>query len=418
MNEGGGERRPADLSSLRIDRSAGSGGPGRGTRRILFLLLGIALVTAAAGIGWRYIGEVSGVPVVQVATARVVSAVRADSILTASGYLVSRTQAAIGAKVSGRVEKILVEEGDWVASGDVLAILEHADLDAGLLAAQAALARSRADVIEGEAILREDERDVARKKVLYENRVGPMEDWEKAEARGDASAARLDALRQQVRLSAARVGEAREQLENMFIRAPFDGTVISKDAEVGETITPGGMGAASGRGSVVTLADLAHLEVETDIKEDYIGRIRASQPARIEVDAVPDRSYKGRLRQIIPMGDRSRAIIQVKVEVLDADEALFPEMSASVHFLPVGSEEKQVPDRPQVFVPARAITRVDGSTVVWVVQDGTTATVPVITGNIRGEQTEIIEGLSGGEQVVLDPPVGLSEGGRVNLAVR
>ena len=120
----------------------------------------------------------------------------------------------------------------------------------------------------------------------------------------------------------------------MFIYAPFDGTVVTKDAEKGESIMPGGMGASSGRGSVITLAKLDELEVDTDVKEDYLGQLHKGQPTQVVVDAVPDRRYKGRLREIIPMGDRTRGIVKVKVSILDPDERLFPELSATVHFLP------------------------------------------------------------------------------------
>lgn len=409
-------KRPVDLSALRIDRSDEAGRPGRGTRRLLWGLLAVAVLIGLVAVAMRIRGAVGGGPVVQVGTVRIISPARADSILTANGYLVSRTQAAIGAKVSGRVESILVEEGDTVERNAVLAVLEHADLDASLLGARAALSRARADVIEAEAVLAEDERDVARKRSLLESGIGSREDLEKAEAKQDASAARLQALQEQVSLSEARVTESEELLENMFIRAPFSGTVISKDAEVGETITPGGMGAASGRGSVATLADLSHLEVETDVKEDYIGRIRIGQPARIDVDAVPERSYQGRLRQIIPMGDRSRAVIQVKVEVLDADERLFPEMSASVHFIPDETAPAPIDDRPRVYAPAGAIREAGGGSAVWVVRDGRVGSVAVVTGRTRDDLVEIREGLKGGESVVIDPPEGLSEGAKIRSA--
>ena len=390
-----------------------TGRQGAGTRRLLWALLGVALLVTAGVLALRARGLFVRDPLVRVGTARVLSPNRADSILTASGYLVSRTQAAIGAKVSGRVEEIRVEEGDPVEKGQILAVLEHADLDAALGAARAALSRARADVQEAEAILAEDERDFKRKVSLSEAGVGSREDQERAGAKRDASIARLEALRQQVALSQARVRENQENLANMFIRAPFAGTVISKDAEVGETITPGGMGAASGRGSVVTLADLAHLEVETDVKEDYIGRIRNGQPARIEVDAVPDRVYRGRLRQIIPMGDRSRAVIQVKVEVLDADESLFPEMSASVHFVPEKAEPVEAGGRPRIFVPASAVRERDGGSAVWIVQERAVRSQRVVTGQTRDDLLEIREGLSGGEEVVLDPPPDLREGATI-----
>lgn len=420
MSQATGPKPRADLSALRIDRSGESGLPRRRRRLPPWVLLALAALLTAAGAVFLHGRDLLGrVPVVRMATARLVSPARADSILTASGYLVSRVQAAIGAKAAGRVEKILVEEGMRVSRGDVLAVLEHADLDAARDGARASLSRSRADVAEAVALLAEDRRDLERKKNLFEAGVGPRQDREQAEAARDAQAARLESLREQVALAEARLREQEELLENMYIRAPFAGTVISKDAEIGETITPGGMGAASGRGSVVTLADLDHLEVETDVKEDYIGRIRVGQPARVQVDAVPGRTYAGRLRQIIPMGDRSRAVIQVKVEVVDADALLFPEMSASVHFLPAAvAPSPPAEAQPRVFVPAAAVVRRDGRSVVFTVRDRRARAVPVATGPARENLVEIREGLEGGVKVILNPPPDLIDGGRVHVALR
>ncbi|HVJ85008.1 MAG TPA: efflux RND transporter periplasmic adaptor subunit, partial [Caulifigura sp.] len=153
--------------------------------------------------------------------------------------------------------------------------------------------------------------------------------------------AKRDTLDAAVALAEAKVQETEQFKENMIVRAPFDGTVISKDAEVGESILPGGMGEASGRGSVVTIADLERLEVDCDVKEDYIGRVLSGSPAEVAVDAVPNRRYSAKVRKVIPMGDRARATIKVKVAITDADERLFPNMSAKVYFLPEPGEKKQ-----------------------------------------------------------------------------
>jgi RND family efflux transporter MFP subunit len=191
----------------------------------------------------------------------------------------------------------------------------------------------------------------------------------------------------------------------MFVHAPFDGTVISKDAEVGESIMPGGMGEASGRGSVVTIADLSNLEVDCDVKEDFISRVIEGQAAEIAVDAVPDRRYKGVVRKIIPMGDRARATIKVKVSIVDADSRLFPEMSGTVYFLPSAKEETATePGRARTFVASSAVKKDAEGNFVWLVDAENRARRQTVTCGIsRDDRTEILSGLSESDRVVVNP---------------
>jgi RND family efflux transporter MFP subunit len=231
--------------------------------------------------------------------------------------------------------------------------------------------------------------------------------------------AKLKSLDAAVTLAGARVREAEQVKENMFVRAPFDGTVISKDAELGESIMPGGMGASSGRGSVITLAKLDELEVDTDVKEDYLGQLRKGQPTQIVVDAVPDRRYKGRLREIIPMGDRTRGIVKVKVSVLDPADRLFPELSATVHFLPDQSNEAEANQALEkgVFAPVAAIQEAGDKHFVWVLEDSRVRRVDVATqGEPNDGLVRVMGGLSGGELLVVEPPPGLRSGDEVQTA--
>ena len=184
---------------------------------------------------------------------------------------------------------------------------------------------------------------------------------ETAETDFKTAKAHADAKASAVRAAEAHVREAEVAIENMHVYAPFDATVISKDAELGETIMPGGMGPAPAAVAWRRWRISGALEVDTDVKEDYLAHIRRGQPAEVLVDAVPDRRYRGRLREIIPMGDRTRGIVKVKVEVLDADERLFPELSATVHFLPE-KDEKSTGDATQaLFVPLSAVVKIEGA---------------------------------------------------------
>jgi RND family efflux transporter MFP subunit len=322
----------------------------------------------------------------------------------ATGYLESRRQARIGARATGRIEAVNVEEGTVVKANDVLAILEHADLDASLVAVKATAARAKSELLEQDVAIQRAKRDLERAEKAFAAKSATPADYDKARFDYDAAVARKVSLEAAVGLAEARVQEAEQLRENMFVRAPFEGTVISKDAELGESIMPGGMGEASGRGSVVTIADLQHLEVDCDVKEDYISRVTEGQQAEVAVDAVPDKRYKGLVRKIIPMGDRARATVKVKVEIVDVDSRLFPEMSSTVYFLPNQSEEVKEKEESRVFCPSEAVVVTEKESYVWILTDQErTKKTMVVTAESRDGRTEITSGLTGGEKVIVKP---------------
>lgn len=417
------------LSRLRIRRDESP------RRRSVFgrLLRGVvwlAVVGALGAGGWwlgrsrGWIPRISAVDVLptalqsrpEVRTERVVieQGRSADALVVATGYLESRRQAKIGARAPGRIEVVNVEEGSRVAEDEVLAVLEHADLDASLAATRATRNRARAELAEQDVLIEQKQRALRRAEELQPSGSITEAEFDTAKFEYDSAVARKASLQAAIELAEARVREAEQLKENMFIRAPFDGTVISKDAEVGESIMPGGMGEASGRGSVVTIADLEHLEVDCDVKEDYISRVESQQSVEVAVDAVPGRRYQGRVRKIIPMGDRARATVKVKVEILDADERLFPEMSATVYFLSDASSQADESTEPRLFVPADSVVRNDAIEHVWVVDDDERIRlVPITAGTTRDGRTEILDGLDGSETVVVAPADSLTAGTRI-----
>lgn len=408
------------LSKLRIPRAeprATGSWFGR-TVKVLFVLavlLGVAVagIVLAARNGWLAAGK-SWVPMpdimqsrveVRPATVTVETGRSGDATVKATGYLESRRQARIGARAPGRLERVNVEEGSRVEAGEVLAVLEHADLEASLAATEATLARAKAALVEHEVVILQSKRDFERVEPLWKSKVVAEADYDTAKFKYEGAVAHRASLTAEIALAEARVREAEQMKANMFIRAPFNGTVISKDAEVGESILPGGMGEASGRGSAVTVADLDHLEVECDVKEDYISRVIPGQTAEVAVDAVPKFRYQGRVRKIIPMGDRARATIKVKVEIINVDDRLFPNMSATVYFLPVETKDAaEVPER-RIFCDTVAIQSDDAIQFVWVADDhDRLQRVDVKTGSERDNRIEILGGLAGGERVVIAPP--------------
>ncbi len=354
-------------------------------------------------------------PEVRLATVSAETGRSAEALVVATGYLESRRQAKIGARAPGRIELLHVEEGSRVQMGEVLAVLEHADLEASLAAVKSSLERGKAALAEQEIVIAQSKRELERANRLKNSNVVGEAELEDKRFKYESSVARRASLAADISLAEARVREAEQMKANMFIRAPFNGTVISKDAEVGESILPGGMGEASGRGSAVTVADLDHLEVECDVKEDYISRVVPDQNAEVAVDAVPTVRFQGRVRKIIPMGDRARATIKVKVEIINADERLFPNMSATVYFLPAESAAPTKPATRRVFCDTAAIQADSSGSFVWVLDERERIRrIEIKTGTERDKSTEVTDGLSGGERVVIVQP-GLQAGQLVKI---
>ena len=408
------------LAALRIDRSPPPRRSGRWGRRLLWLVallaLGFSGYVAAAASGlidedsqplarWLSVPDVLKTrPEVRLVHVTIEKGRSADATVVATGYLESRRQAKIGARAPGRIEVVNVEEGSRVNKDDILAVLEHADLDASLAATAASLARAQAAREEQLILIAQSKREYERMQMLLRSNSISEAEHDQAKYTYDSAQARLASLSADIQLAEARLKEAEQLKENMFIRAPFDGTVISKDAEVGESILPGGMGEASGRGSAVTIADLEHLEVDCDVKEDYISRITVDQAAEILVDAVPAKRYQGVVRKIIPMGDRARATIKVKVAITDVDERLFPDMSATVYFLPTQDAAAAVNEEPRMFCPEEAIVEDSQGKLVWIVDIENHARPQRVTaGNAKDGRVEILGGLDGNERIVAKP---------------
>ena len=246
-------------------------------------------------------------------------------------------------------------------------------------------------------------------------RVGTQAALETSETEYHTAAVRVEALTASVALAKRKFAKPKKRSATCAVVAPFAGTVVTKDAEVGETIMPGGMGLASGRGSVATLANLDQLEVDTDVKEDYLGGLEKGQPAEVTVDAVPNRRYQGRLREIIPMGDRTRGIVKVKVSILDPDERLFPDLGATVHFQPAKSERPRTPAKRSCSSTARPSCGKEIANSSGVGEDQAVQ-VTVRERRRRQRRAEAHHGdIRSGERVILDPSPELAEGMKVRV---
>jgi RND family efflux transporter MFP subunit len=388
-----------DLSALRIDRGPRPS-PGGGRRGVLVVIA--VVIAAAAVLGWMRFAPRSVSVRVGLAEATGGGSATGSGI-SANGYVVARTKASVSSKILGRLAWIGVTEGSRVKTGDVIARLESADYEAAAGAASA----NAASV---EAQLTQAKRDVQRTQALRRDNLVAESELENAQTRVDVLVAQLNAARAQAKL-------ADVNMENTNVRAPFAGTVLRKDAEVGEIVAPSSAGGGLTRTAIVTMADLQTLEVEVDVNEAYIAQVVNGQGARITLDAYPDTSFAGRVRQVVPTADRQKATVLVKVGILDRDPRILPEMGAKVVFTArEGGPAVAAPRR--VLVPSAAVVRASEGAYVWVVENGVVRRVSVDPGAARGERLEIRQGLAGGESLVLEPPAGLKDGTKVEVEGR
>ncbi len=385
-----------NLHDLRIQRDAPARSAGASRGLVLALAaFGVLVLIAAAA----FLLAPKGIAVQTTIASRSGGAIAGGGI-SASGYVVARTKASVSAKIAGRLEYLGVSEGTLVRKSQVIARIE-----AGIYRAQVQAAK--ANVAEEEARLAQSRRDLERTRSLRDQNVVSQLEFENAETDVRVNQATLESAIAQQRLAA-------ETLENTLVRAPFDGTVLRKDAEVGEIVAPASAGGGLTRTAIVTMADLATLEVEVDVNEAYIARVRNGQEARITLDAYPDTSFAGRVRQVVPTADRQKATVLVKVSILDRDPRILPEMGAKVVFTDGDGGAAVVPVR--ITVPSAAVVRDGDAARVWVVENARVAARSIELGRETNNNVEVRSGLNGGEVVVVEPPAGLAEGTRVRVS--
>ena len=387
----------SDLSALRIDRTPP---PRRGMPAVLRVAFVVVAVVVAGFLALR-LTRGAAAPTVSVAAAEASGGGSATGAgISANGYVVARTKASVSSKILGRLAWIGVTEGSDVRTNQIIARLESADVEAAVNSANANVAEIDAQSLQAQ-------RDLKRAQSLRAQNVVSDAELESAQTRLDVLGAQANAVRAQAKLAEA-------NLENTRVRAPFAGTVLRKDAEVGEIVAPSSAGGGLTRTAIVTMADLSTLEVEVDVNEAYIAQVRNGQPARITLDAYPDTSFAGRVRQVVPTADRQKATVLVKVSILDRDPRILPEMGAKVVFEAQDAETHAAPRR--VFVPQAVVVRDGDRASVWIAEAGRVRSQSVDLGPTRGDRVEVRQGLSGGESLVLSPPAGLKNGSRVKLA--
>ena len=396
------------LDQLRLDRDAREP---RGGRRWPWLLGGIAVVLAL-GLG-AYRLTARPAVAVEVATASPMVA-GSTAVLDATGYVVARLQSTVSSKISGRLAEVLIEEGDRVESGQVLARLDAADAEAQLGLAQARLTAARAELEQLEVQLDQARRTLDRQQTLSTRKLTSQESLENARTQVDSLSAQIAAKTRQAQVEEAQLRVAQVNLDNTVVRAPFTGVVVTKAAQPGEIVSPMSAGGGFTRTGIGTIVDMDSLEIEVDVNESFINRVRPGQPVRAALDAYPDWPIPGAVIAIVPTADRSKATVKVRIAIHAKDPRLLPEMGARVSFLKEATADAGQP-ASGVLIPLDAILDGEGQARVLVLQGEQVREQAVTLGETIGEQRLVTQGLTAGEQVVRAPPAGLREGARVVL---
>lgn len=401
------------LDSLKIDRSSRpAGNPGA------WLAIVAAVLLAGGGTAWWFLRAAP----IEVGVATAVAAPAAGSeqrsaVLDASGYVVARREATVSSKVTGKIADVMIEEGMEVAEGQIVARLDEQSLRPLLELAEIQLRARRTELDEVRVRAAEAERNLRRTEQLRTDDLVSEASLEAAQAEVDALAARLAALDSAVEVAEATVRVRLQDMDDLLVRAPFDGVIVSKDAQPGEMVSPVSAGGGFTRTGIATLVDMDSREIEVDVNEAYINRVHAGQRTEAMLDAYPDWGIPSHVINIVPTADRQKATVRVRIAFDELDPRILPNMGIRVSFL---EDEAAAPPatggaetRPAVRLPASAVVSDGGSRIVWRIDADTVERVAVLTGAERNGQIDILSGLSAGDRVVAEPVPGLAAGVQV-----
>jgi len=388
-----------DLSSLKISRDKRQSDRPRSKA---WQLIAVLIVLAAIVVAWFMVKEkIKPGTSVRVTTVRMITGSTAGAKLVASGYVVAQRKAEVASKGTGRLEYLGFEEGDTVKRGVIIARLDNEDIKANLELARANLLIAEADSLNAG-------RNFRRQKELLESGSITEAIYEQAETSYRMAVAAVAA-------AAASRTAAEVDLENTFIRAPFDGTILTKNADVGEMVAPFASSSSS-KGSVVTLADMKSLEVEADVSESNIHKVSVGQICEIVLDAYPEKAYAAYVKKIVPTADRARATVLTKVAFVEKDDRVLPEMSARVNFF-ADETPATAATASAIVVSKEAITTRDGQKIVFKVTGEYVEAVPVVLGREIGDEVEITSGVQPGDRVVLTPPGKLQTNDKIEISI-
>lgn len=396
------------LKELRIDRSAPPPPP-----RSRWPLVVVLLVVALAGVGGFMMLRSDPLPVrTAVAEAGAAEAPGAASVLDATGYVTARRMATVSSKVTGKVLEVLIEEGQAVKAGDVLARLEPTDADAQRALSAAQLQAARSEIVRAQAELALADKTLARNRDLAARQLVSRQLLDQSQAERDALAAQLQSARSNVNVAEQALSLSDIGVDNTVVRAPFDGVVTVKAAQPGEIISPMSAGGGFTRTGIGTIVDMASLEIQVDVNESYIGRVKPGQEVEAVLNAYPDWKIPAEVIAIVPTADRSKATVKVRVAFLQRDPRIVPDMGVRVAFLD-DAPAAAAPVATGVRVPADAVVEREGRNLVFVVSDDRAARREVEAAPPRDGFRRVTRGLAVGETVVRSPPAELVDGAKV-----
>jgi RND family efflux transporter MFP subunit len=394
-----------DLSALKIEREpldARSGGWVKWVVLLIFL--------AAAGGGARYFLNRERPVEVEVAGVTERAAGTQASVLNASGYVTARRRATVSSKVTGKVIEVNVEEGMEVRQGQVLARLDDSTLQAALRLYKAQLEAAKRAIPESEVRLAQARVQLQRQERLRKEGLNTPNDLDNAKADVDSLVARIASLQEELKVAESQIAMQETAIDDTIIRAPFSGVAISKDAQVGEMISPVSAGGGFTRTGICTVVDMRSLEIEVDVNESYINRVRSAQPVTAVLDAYPDWQIPASVIAVVPTADRQKATVLVRIGFEKLDPRILPDMGVKVTFLRESDASAAPMAQAVTLVPQAAVKTEGGSTFVFLVTNDTVERRAVKTGGTDGDRVEVFAGLKGGDRVVVSPPPELAPG--------
>jgi RND family efflux transporter MFP subunit len=395
-----------DLATLKIDDRSRSGGKA-GKRLGLFA----AMLGAAVLLGGAILAVRGQKPEVEVASARPAGDPRNEALLNASGYVTPRRRATVAAKITGRVTAVYTDEGMRVKAGQVLATLDDSDARVRLVSAKADRDASAAAIQDLQVNLANAERELKRTQDLQASGVQTEQALDQARTTVASLKARIDLTKEQVRAADARIQVAQQDVENATIRAPFEGLIVSKDAQVGEMVSPISAGGGFTRTGIATLVDMQSLEIEVDVNESFIARVKPGQKVIATLDAYPNWQIPTRVRTVIPTADRQKATVKVRISFDKLDPRILPDMGVKVAFL--GEEQprdKTKAAEAKALIPKSAIRNEAGKPIVFSVRENKLERRAVSVGAEHGNDVEVIAGVAPGDTLVVRGPESLHDG--------
>ena len=398
-----------DLAALRIERA-----PERASRRWVTWLI-LLLILAGVGSGaWVWATRERPVVVEAVAVTQRAAGSQA-AVLNASGYVTARRRATVSSKITGKIVEVNVEEGQEIREGQILARLDDATARAELALAEAQLAATTRAVKENEVRLAEAKLTLGRMTALLKDAVVTQAEFDKSKAEYDSIDARIAALQSQVRVGEQQVALQKTNLDNTIIRAPFSGVAVTKDAQPGEMVSPVSAGGGFTRTGICTIVDMRSLEIEVDVNESYINRVKRGQDVTAVLDAYPDWQIPAQVITMVPTADRQKATVLVRIGFKALDPRILPDMGVKVTFLREAGDTGTPAAAPITLVPKAAIRAEGDARYVFIVRGDVVERRAIKVGGTDGDRVEVLAGLSSTDRVVISPPAELKDGAKVTV---